>query len=151
MREHFLHAGSRRGLGDDRQADPLAQALIGNREANRLGYARMAVGQILDARRVDIVAAANDQILHAADHLQVAALVEAAEIAAHEPSVRVERRLSRALVVEIPEGEQRAAPADLPDLARSDLDIGIVLAPEPDLVTTAGAPAGRDDGPGRVA
>ena len=44
--------------------------------------------QVFDVRRVDVVAAADDQVLHAADDLQVAVRVETAQVAAQEPAVR---------------------------------------------------------------
>ncbi len=46
----------------------------------------MPVRDLLDVAGIDVVAAADDQVFLAADDLQVAVLVETAEIAAQEPA-----------------------------------------------------------------
>src|SRR5439155_10432317 len=128
-----------------RQADLFAEPVIGDRERGTARHRRMPHRQILDLRRVDVVAAADDQILLTADDLQIAVQVEAAEIAAHEPARAIERLFGRLLVVEIAEGQARAAAADLADLAGPDFAIRVVLVPQADLVGAAGPPAGRND------
>ena len=91
---------------------------------------------------MDVVAAADDQVFLASDDLQVAVFVEASEIAAHEPAASVERVLGGELVVEVAEHQQRAARADLADLARCRFTIGVLLVPEPRLVPGARLSAG---------
>ena len=76
--------------------------------------------------------------------------VEAAEIAAHEPAVAVERILGRLLVVEIAEHQQAPRPPISPTSPGRDLAVGILLVPQPDFVGAARPPAGRDDGFGVV-
>src|SRR5207248_2114521 len=124
---------ARRGAGalvkDHRQAHLLAEPLVGYRKGGAARYRRVAHRQILDLRRMDVVAAADDQILLAADDLEIAVRIEPAEIARHEPSRAVERVLGRLLVVEIAEGQTGAAAADLADLAGPDLDISVFLVP----------------------
>ena len=71
--------------------------------------------------------------------------VEPAEVAAHEPAARVEGILGRRLVVEVAEHQQRAARADLADLARLRLAVGILLVPQPRLVALARLAARRRD------
>src|SRR5205085_10129716 len=69
-----------------RQAHLLAEPLVGYRESGAARHRRVTHRQILDLRRVDVVPAADDQILLAADDLEVAVRIEAAEIARHEPA-----------------------------------------------------------------
>src|SRR3954453_22093774 len=98
--------------------------------------------QRLDRRRIDLAAAADDQIFLAAGDAQVAYLIDAAEVAGHKPSRRVECGLGRRLIVEIAEHQAGAAAADLADLARRGFDVGVILTPNTDLVPVAGAPTG---------
>jgi hypothetical protein len=79
--------------------------------------------QILDVRGVDVVAAADDQVFLAPDDLQIALGVEAPEVAGEKPAARVERILGGALVVEVAERQQRAARADLAELAGFRFDV----------------------------
>ena len=151
MLEQFIGGNALALAIDHREADLFAEPVIGDRERGTARHRRMPHRQILDLRRVDVVAAADDQILLTADDLQIAVRVEAAEIAAHEPARAIERLFGRLLVVEIAEGQARAAAADLADLAGRHLDIGVLLVPQPDLVGAAGLAAGRDDRLGRVA
>src|SRR5262245_10162558 len=106
--------------------------------------------QRFDVCRMDIAATADDQVLLAAGDMEIARLVDPAEIAGHKPSLRVKRRLSRLLVVEIAEHQAGAAAADLTDFAGCGLGIRIVLAPDADLVAGTGAPTGVDDALGRI-
>src|SRR5687768_11362333 len=68
-----------------------------------LEHRGMAQRKSLDVRGIDVVPPANDEILLAADDLEVAAFVHAPEVAAQEPAARVERAFRRGLVVEIAE------------------------------------------------
>ena len=79
---------------------------------------------------MNVVAAADDEVLLAADDFEIAVFVEPAEIARHKPAVTVERILGRALVVEIAQHQAGAAPADFADLAGRDLDVGVFLVPQ---------------------
>src|SRR5215472_1104731 len=99
---------------------------------------------------MDVVAAANNQIPLAADDLEIAAWVEAAEIAGEEPAAAVERTFGRLLIVEIAEHQTGAAAADLADLARHDLDIGVLLVEQANLIGAARLAASRDDRLGGV-
>src|SRR5688572_19640166 len=103
----------------------------------------MAERQVFDARGKNVVSAPDDEILLPADDLQIALAVETSEVAAHEPTLRVERILARGLVVEVTEHEERTARADFPDLAGSGLAIGLLLIPKPGLVAAARLPARR--------
>ena len=58
----------------------------------------------------------------------------------------VERGFGGDLVAEIAQCQHAAAAADLADLARRRLGVGILGLEDPDLVAVAGAAAGRDDG-----
>src|ERR1051325_6853800 len=101
--------------------------------------------EILDPRRVDVVAAADDQVLLAPDDFEAALGVEAAEIAAHEPALAVERFLGRLLVVAIPDHQTGPAPADLADFPLGYLAVRVFLIPQPDFIGAAGSSASRDD------
>src|SRR4029077_1173514 len=104
----------------------------------------------LDARRVDVATAADDHILQTPGDTQVAGVVHPAEVAGHEPAVRVERGLSRRLVVEIAEHQAGATTADLADLAGCSCNVRIVLAPDADLIALAATAAGVDDPLGHI-
>jgi hypothetical protein len=67
-------------------------------------------------------------ILLTAGDVQVARLVDPAEVAGDKPALRVECRLGRFLVVEIAEHQAGAAAADFADFARRGLDIRDVAA-----------------------
>src|ERR1700730_11649498 len=94
-------------------------------------------GEILDTGGMDVVSAADDQVLLAADDLQVSAFVDRAEVTAHEPALGVERVLARSLIVEVAEHEERASCADFPDFPRLCLQVRILLIPEARFVTGA--------------
>jgi hypothetical protein len=57
----------------------------------------------LDAGGIDVAASADNHILFAAGDTQIARLVDPAEVAGHEPPLRIERRLGRLLVVKVAE------------------------------------------------
>src|SRR6266508_6711058 len=71
--------------GDDEGGDDLAPLLGGDADHRDLGDARMLQQQLLHLAGVDVVAAGDDQLLAAAFDTQVAALIEAAEVAGAEP------------------------------------------------------------------
>ena len=73
---------------------PSRASATGNAAA--LSTAGCLIARFSMSRGMDVVAAADDEVLLASDDLQVAALVEAAEVAAHEPAAGVERVLGRA-------------------------------------------------------
>ena len=82
MRQQFLRLGAGALVKNDRQADLFAEPAIGDGERRDAGHRRVPHRQILDPRRIDVVAAADDQILLAADDFEAALVVEPAEIAA---------------------------------------------------------------------
>src|SRR5215813_14881723 len=132
------------------QADAFAEPSIANRKCRRLLDRSVPLRQRFDACRMDIAATADDHVLLAAGDTEIARLVDPAKIAGHKPALRVERRLSRLLVVEIAEHQAGAAAADLTDFAGCGLGIRIVLAPDADLVAGTGAPTGIDYALGRI-
>ena len=137
----------RRALArDDGEADAFAEAAVRDRECGCLEHAGVLQRHALDAPGVDVVAAADDEVLLASHDLQVAVGVEASQITAHEPAAGVERILGRDLVVEITEHEQRTAGADFADLPRLRLHVRILLIEEAGFVAVARlAAGGRDD------
>src|SRR3546814_18301765 len=73
----------------------------------------MLDGEILDPSRMNVVAAADHDVLQPSDDRQVAAVVEHAKVAGQEPAVAIERRLGGLLVVEVAEHQRRPAATDL--------------------------------------
>ena len=88
--------------------------------------------------------------LLAAGDMEIACLVDPAEVAGHKPATRVERRFGRLLVVEISEHQTGTAAADFADFTGCGFSVRIILAPDADLVTGTGAPAGIGYALGRV-
>ena len=145
MREQFVRRSVAAGAEHHREADLLAEPRILHRHRGGALHRRMPRRQFLDPRRMDVVAAADDDVLAAAGDAQIAVLVERAEIAGHEPAALVEGVLGRRLVVEIAEHQAGAAPADLADLAGRRLGVGIVGLEDAQLVAGAGLAGGLDD------
>ena len=145
MVEHLPGVGRRAVACNDRQAHAFAETLVGDRERRGLEHRGMLDCQVLDMRRINIVATADDEVLLAADDLQIAFGIEAPEVAGEKPATRVERVLGRRLVVEITEHQQPAARADLAQFAGFRLDVGVFLVPQARLIAAARAPAGRGD------
>src|SRR4029079_7186385 len=84
--------------GDDPGAHLLAVFRIGDAEDLRVLDAGMAQQVLLDLARVDVLAAADQHVLDAADDVRVAVGVDRREVAAVHPAGGVDR-LARALVV----------------------------------------------------
>src|SRR4051812_15167392 len=103
---------------DDCQTHAFAQSSVGYGVSSRLEHTGMFDRQILDVGRMDVVPAADDQVLFAPDDSQVSSLIERPQISAHEPAFGIESVLGGDLVIEIPQHEQCASCTDFPDLAR---------------------------------
>src|SRR6516162_4514916 len=87
--------------GHHGQADAFAEPRIANWKCGRLLYRSVAQCQRLDTGGMNVAAAADDNILLAAGDPEITCLVDPAEIAGHEPALRVECCFRRLLVVEI--------------------------------------------------
>ena len=111
----------------DRQPDFLAKPLVGNGEGGGALHIGMLDRQVLDLRRVDVVAAADDDVLQPPDDGQIARVVEAAQVTRQEPAVPIEGVLGRRLIVEIAERQAGALAADLADLAGLDFLVPVFL------------------------
>src|SRR3954462_13629221 len=74
-------------LEDHGGADLLAHRLVGHADHRGLEHALVLVEDLLDLARVDVVAAADDQLLLAVDDEEVAVLVDLAHVAGVEPAV----------------------------------------------------------------
>src|SRR6201997_5673395 len=83
------------------QADAFAEPRIANRKCRRLLDRIVPQRQRLDRRWMDVATATYDHILLAAGDVEIACLVDPAEIAGHKPALRVERLFGRLLVVEV--------------------------------------------------
>ena len=87
MRKERVRRQRLSGAQHHREADLFAEPRIGDRDGGSALNRRMLQRQRLDPRRVDVVAAANDDVLLAAGDAQIAIGVERTEIAGHEPAV----------------------------------------------------------------
>ena len=127
------------------EADALAQPVVGD------GYCRgpldtgVAHRELFDPRRVDIVAAADDDLLLAPGEAEISVLVDPAHVAGHEPAVVVETRFGGELVVEIAEHQACAASGEQPDLARRQAYRRVFLFEDRDVVTRARLAGRRHD------
>ena len=74
-------------LERDRGADLLAQVVVLDADHGDLGDGLVLVERLLDLARVDVVAAADDQVLLAVDDEEVAVLVLLGHVAGEEPAV----------------------------------------------------------------
>mmetsp|Transcript_41686 Transcript_41686/g.129731 ORF Transcript_41686/g.129731 Transcript_41686/m.129731 type:complete len:219 (-) Transcript_41686:31-687(-) len=113
------HKNLGRGLAahcPHRGADDLAKARVGKAEDGALAHARVVGDGGLDLRAVDVLAAADDEVLHAVEDVHEAAL-ELADVAGVEEAVGVDRlrRLLRQSVVAL--HNHSALDAHLPTLS----------------------------------
>ena len=88
----FRTSASRRAptfrLGTTTAVTPSPKSGCGTPITARLDHAGDGVDLALDLLRIDVVAAGDDQVLAAADDVDVAALVDLAEVAGDEEAVR---------------------------------------------------------------
>src|SRR6185437_638820 len=91
----LLGRGRRALLERDGGADLLAVLVVGDAHDRGLPDRRVLVEHLLDLARVDVVAAADDQLLLAVHDVEVAVLIDAAHVAGVQPAVddRLGRRL----------------------------------------------------------
>ena len=78
------------GPGDDDRRHPLAEIGVRNPDDGAFEHAVDRVDMVLHLLRIDVEAAGNDQILGAADDVDVAVGVDLPEIAGDEIAVRAE-------------------------------------------------------------
>src|SRR4029077_20045211 len=93
-------------------ADALAKPRIGYAHHGGVAHLRMLIENFLDLARIDVGPAADQHLLLAADDLQIATLVEDAEIAGVEPAIGAERLVSLRIVV-IADGDGGTTRQDL--------------------------------------
>src|SRR5207237_7810968 len=99
----------------------LAEHRIGHRHDRRLLYLRMRIEQRLDVRRIELHAAAIDDVLAApGDGVVAPALL--GEIAGAEPAIGAERRASRLAVLVV--AAERERPAHLQLAVGGDAKLG---------------------------
>ena len=110
---------------DDRGADLLAPLVVGDADHRRFADLRVLVEHLLDLARVDVVAAADDQVLLAVDDVEVAVLVDAGHVAAVEPAA-AHRLRGRVGALPVALHDVVAADHDLADLALGDRVVVLV-------------------------
>src|SRR6476646_10533714 len=108
-------------LERDRRADLLTQLGVRDADNRRLGDLRVLVQHLFDLPRVDVVSAADDQILLPVDDVVIAVLVHPPDVAGAEPAVVRDGLGRRLRPVQIALHDVVAADRDLPDLALRDL------------------------------
>ena len=86
MRQQLVRRGLLARPEHHHEAHLLAEPRVLHRHGGRALHRRMPRRQLLDPRRMDVVAAADDDVLAAAGDPQIAVGVERAEIAGHEPA-----------------------------------------------------------------
>ena len=126
------------GMQLDPGADRLAEARVGHANHLHVQHLRMPVEELLDLARIDVLAAADDHVLEAADDVDVALLVHRREVAGVHPAGLVDGLLRLGLVVPVALHHRVAAGAELACLAARhhaalgiddlDLDMGKHLA-----------------------
>src|SRR5690606_31913512 len=99
-------------LGDDSCRYALAEIRVRHAEDGALDDAGHGVDLALHFLRIDVVAAGDDEVLAAADDVDIAALVDLAEVTGDEEAV----------VAELGLGLLRIAPVALEDVGALDLD-----------------------------
>src|SRR6516165_5319844 len=128
-----------------RNADSFTESIIGDRKCRHAINVLVANRDSLDVRGIDVVAAADNQILEAPLDAQIAGFVKNSEISREKPAIPVEAAFRRLLVVEIAKHQRGTTAADLSDLAWSDLLVRVGRIEQPHLVGFAAAAAGRNN------
>src|SRR5690606_15084421 len=98
----YFFAGDNGALdGHDAGADQFAQHLVREPDHDDVEHGRMRVQPVLDLARIDVEAAADDQLLAPADDVDEPRIIDDAEVAGQEIAVLVERlrRLARLPVI----------------------------------------------------
>jgi hypothetical protein len=136
----FRFAQGHRGPPDDDRHDLFAEPRVGDADHSRLGHRRVPVQHVLDLARIHVVAAADDELLLAADKEQEPVLVEVAEVTGAQP-VTGEGASGRLGAIEVSLHHVRAAGDDLAHVLRAGRQRPVVVAPDLRL----GAPDGLAD------
>ncbi len=111
--------GRGRRLADDPGSDAAAPLRVGNADDGGFRDGGMRFQHHLDLARIDVEAAADDDVVAAIDERQVPASVEAPEVAGVQPAVD-QRRRGRGRVAPILPHQLRPVDGDRPDLARRE-------------------------------
>jgi hypothetical protein len=120
------------GPGDDDRDDRLAEVGVRHADDRALGDAGQVVERGLDLGRVDVEAAADDQVLAAADDRDVAARVDLADVAGAKPAAVGELVLRLLGHAPVAREDVRAAHLDAADLAGVEAAALVVADPELD-------------------
>src|ERR1035437_5734072 len=112
-------------LGRDHGVDLLAEFLVGHPDDGGLGHLGMHVDDLLDLARVDVEAAADDQLLLAIDDEEEAFVVDVADVTAVEPAV-LDRLGGGLRLVPVAVHDVVALDHDLAALALRDLLVVLV-------------------------
>ena len=94
-------------------ADLLAELRVGDAEHLHVDDLRMAVEELLDLARIDVLAAADHHVLDAADDGAIALVVDGREVAGVHPAGAVDRLRGALVVVPVAEHHRIAARAQL--------------------------------------
>src|SRR4029453_15910993 len=102
-------------------ADLLAELGMGDPDDRALAHRRVLVEHLLELPRVDVVAAANDQLLLAVDDEEVAVLVDAPDVAGPKPAIGGQDLSGGLRSAPVARHHVVAADGDLADLAGGNL------------------------------
>jgi hypothetical protein len=78
------------GLQRDDCADGFSPIRIGQADHGRLGDPRVLIEDVLDLGRVDILAAADDNVLHTVGYCQEPLGIQPADVPGEKPALRVD-------------------------------------------------------------
>src|ERR1700738_2587744 len=98
---------------DHRKTDLLAQTLVCHPEGSSSADLRVTVRKLFDPGRMNVVAAADDEILLATDDSQIASVILLPEITAQEPAGGVEGAFRHQLIRIVSEHQRGTAATDL--------------------------------------
>src|ERR671933_2051153 len=119
-RDELLLAGRLALLERDERLDGLAAVLVRDADDRRLADRRVAVEDVLDLARPDLIARGVDLVLLAVDEVEPAVRVHEADVAGPERSAG-ERVLGLLGLLPVARHDHRAARDELADLARRQL------------------------------
>src|SRR5262249_33585700 len=101
VREHVIRFQNLTDAHYNRQAHLFSQSVVLDGEGGGTFDKWMSHSQLFDTRRVNVVTAANNQILLSSDDHDQPVFVDDPEVAAHEPAVNVEGSLRGHLIAEV--------------------------------------------------
>jgi hypothetical protein len=88
--DDVLLGGDHAAAQPDASADSLTVLRVGDTHHGHIEHRRMPIEKIFDLPRIDVLTAADDHVLHSADDVAVALLVDDGQIPRVHPAPRVD-------------------------------------------------------------